>query len=222
MTFDAAVSDTAPLPLSPQQNHEEHLLRTFVGPNGDAYIDTYRTMYVLDPAMKKSVRTWCWPAFVLPLAWLMYRKMWLVAAVMLVAPVLVVVLFPSYSGSGGTVIAVLIAMRGKAWYLQLAVRRIRRIERENPSPDAVLAKIARAGGVSKVGAAFGTAVSLLGLAALVTATFKPTARGPLTGAKPAVVDPWAGAPAPPPTGAKPIVVDPWAKPPSPLGQSRQP
>ena len=59
------------------QNPEEDL-RAFVGPNADYYLQAWAAA---DPNGGRQALRWNWPAFFLNVIWMLYRKMYLQAAV---------------------------------------------------------------------------------------------------------------------------------------------
>src|SRR5262249_20343608 len=68
---------------------------TFAGPNADRFLPTFDKMQERDPGLKRIVRGWSWPAFFVPLPWLLYRKQWAMAAAMIAIPIVLTYLFHS-------------------------------------------------------------------------------------------------------------------------------
>lgn len=138
-------------------------LAKVVGNNFAVYVGLWR----LDRTAPGWPRPWHWPAFLFDFHWLLYRRMYLWAA-----------LFMLVSLIGGAVIALLGADDLAAWKLLLAMklllsvaanglylRRCRaliaRVEAEHPGDTAAIdAALARRGGVSLVALAIGIAFSV--------------------------------------------------------------
>ncbi len=65
---------------------EEQLWRSFIGPNADRYLATFKKFS--GPGGPRFALTWHWPAFLFePFLWFLYRKMYLYALVYAVGPV---------------------------------------------------------------------------------------------------------------------------------------
>jgi hypothetical protein len=115
-------------------------------------------------ASRAGVLPFCWPGFVFPQAWFLYRKMYGWAALASAGPLVVVYLphlgflswLPAVPG-----------LFGLKLYFAAAERTVRALRAEAPEAEAP-ALIARAGGVSRIGAAVGL---VYGFAAFV-ATLK--------------------------------------------------
>ncbi|MDR4481353.1 MAG: DUF2628 domain-containing protein [Nitrospira sp.] len=61
------------------------LLRSFIGPNADRYLETFKKF--TGPAGPKFALTWHWPAFVFePFLWFLYRKMYVYALIYAIGP----------------------------------------------------------------------------------------------------------------------------------------
>lgn len=112
---------------------------------------------------------WSWPGFLVPFPWALYRKMWSVAAAFAVLPI--VVSLVSATGSVGAYGA--FGLSAKVLYVWHACRKIEKIRAKSGSEAELLAKVDRAGGVSKAGAIFGGIVMacafLLAVLAVVVA-----------------------------------------------------
>jgi len=136
-------------------------LAQFVGPNADKYLG----LYDRQKQGKRQGVSWCWGAFFVPLGWLLYRRMTLVAACVLGVAVLLAVLFPKFTGGGW----VIIPMQCKQWYLLYAQRKIAKINARATSEEERIRLLQKAGGVSIAGAVIGTVITVAPLVALVLA-----------------------------------------------------
>ena len=64
---------------------DEGLMRAFIGPNADRYLQTFRKFS--GPSGTKFALTWHWPAFIFePFLWFLYRKMYLYALIYAIGP----------------------------------------------------------------------------------------------------------------------------------------
>jgi hypothetical protein len=105
-------------------------------------------------ALAAGAWPFCWPGLLAPQAWFLYRKMYLWAALVSAGPMLIA-FFPglAYLDWGTSVIGAL----GLRFYFADAERTIRRIRAGAADEEEARALIARAGGVSRVGAGLGLA-----------------------------------------------------------------
>ena len=107
----------------------------------------------------------CWPGVLIPHVWFLYRKLYIVAAILCVAPILAATVFRlPYSVTLLNVAAVGIGVCGKAIYLAYAKSAIRRIRADTSDDDEARQRVCRAGGGSKSGAALGIVYTLGALA----------------------------------------------------------
>ena len=97
----------------------------------------------------------CWPGFLFPQAWFLYRKMYGWAALASAGP-LVIVYLPHLNWLAW--LPALPGLFGLKLYFAAAERTVRQL-RAGP-PDEASALIARAGGVSRVGAGIGLVYAL--------------------------------------------------------------
>jgi len=141
----------------------ETLLTDFIGPRAPIYLAHYQRTESLDvpataPAREKPNRaiSWHWPAFVLTIPWLFYRKMYLGGIVLVILPVLFDHIAPGslFFGSG-LLIAICTGLYAKSWYLAHARGKIDRATERFSELDQRIAYIRHAGGVSIPGAVFG-------------------------------------------------------------------
>jgi len=94
----------------------------------------------------------CWPGFLAPQAWFLYRKMYLWAALVSAGPLLLAYLSKWAWLSWGTAF---IGASGSRLYVAGARKTIARIRAAAADEAEARALIARAGGVSRIGAAIG-------------------------------------------------------------------
>jgi hypothetical protein len=147
-------------------------LMEFIGPNADRFLqvrDLFGTREMVN-GKRKFVANMCIPMFLIPFPWLMYRKMYLEAALLLLIPILLGIILPDLLGTGSIGAAVVLALHVKSWYLSRAKRKIKRISEQATSVDERRELIQKAGGVSLPAGVIGGAiyVSLIGLAILAT------------------------------------------------------
>ncbi len=125
-------------------------LALFIGPNAAAFVVSR------EAGLARARGGICWPGFLLPTPWLLYRKMYGWAAITVLLPVfLSLVHVPSgvlrWIGLGYAILGAF----GKRLYLAGARRAIAAIRARAPDEISARETIARAGGVSTAGAAFG-------------------------------------------------------------------
>jgi hypothetical protein len=106
-----------------------------------------------------GTRRWnnlCWPGFLAPAAWFLYRKMYGYAALAVLAPVIAnVVHLPADSARWSNVAFSLLGAFGKPLYRFKARRMIAEIRALSPDAASARETIAEAGGTSRAGAIFG-------------------------------------------------------------------
>lgn len=129
-------------------------LSAFIGPNARTFLD------------RPGLRRICWPGLLVPQAWLLYRKLYVLAAIVCAGPIVVVTLKLPFGTAIGNVLVLVLGASGKAFYLSFARSAIGRIRSESADDEQALDRIRRAGGVSKAGAAIGIVYIV---AAIVTA-----------------------------------------------------
>ena len=137
-------------------------LARFIGPNQAR----------LAPFAEARRAPFCWPGFLAPQAWFLYRKMYLWAALVSAGPLLIARLpgltYLSWATS-------LVGAFGLRLYFAHARKTVARIRAGAGDETQAAALIARAGGVSRIGAAlglaFGFSVFVLSLKAGAPALF---------------------------------------------------
>jgi hypothetical protein len=127
-------------------------LRLFVGPNAEIFVKVAYAAATRGPGRNAI----CWPGFLFPVAWFLYRKMYGYAAVTVVTPVLSSLLHVPFEVTEWMTFGfALLGGYGKHIYLDRANRLITEIRAGAPDEEIARETIAQAGGVSWAGAVFG-------------------------------------------------------------------
>ncbi|NBJ11365.1 DUF2628 domain-containing protein [Microvirga arsenatis] len=156
-TMTAAQEITATQPSEADSaSGSDRLLAAFVGPNHEVYRRALEKMRAKDPALRKLPLTWCWPAFLITLPWLLYRKLYGWAAGLIGAVLALSIIFPSLSSTGTLGAYAGLAMMAKPLYVQYALKRIGKLRSRAASEEELEALVQKAGGVSVPGAVIGT------------------------------------------------------------------
>ena len=142
---------------------DEQLLRRFIGPNANYYIDIWKRNLSKDAERRFRMRpSWNWAAALLLWTWTLYRKMWLLAFLeFLLMHVL------SAFRSEGLVLSILMSVvagvYGNSLYLRHALARIAKIRATSESDEELLKRLEKAGGGSRVAvwSSFGAIVALV-------------------------------------------------------------
>jgi hypothetical protein len=166
---EAAIESAAPVEAAPapidealaRAAREREDLALFIGVNVGAFVGTADA----GGAMSSRAGAICWPGLLLPTPWFLYRKMYGFAAITVFTPVLFsLVHVPAeplrWIGMASTVLGAF----GKRLYRAKARRTIAAIRAAAPDEASAREAIARAGGVSRAGAAFGFLLLLAFLA----------------------------------------------------------
>ena len=156
---DASTDATSPEPQpAPPEDVEREDFVAFVGASGLS-----KFTVVFDGLRSGRRGLWlCWPGVFAPQIWLLYRKLYLGAAVAFVSPVLRS-LFHATSfvqTVGGTCVWIGTGLLGRRLYVAHARRVIAQLRREEGSDDEIRERIRAAGGVSRPGAGIGAAFTL--------------------------------------------------------------
>jgi len=147
---------------------DEDLIRRFIGPNQDYYINIWKRNLLKDQRGRFAMaRSWNWPAALCFFPWALYRKMWLWAFVAPAATVVVAVAFPSTNPWPHVIALALTGWWANALYLRGAIGKIEKIKSASVSEAQMLMRLDKTGGVSRVGAWLGgisfTLINLLSL-----------------------------------------------------------
>ena len=127
-------------------------LRLFVGANADIFVKVAYAVATRGPGRNAI----CWPGFLFPAAWFLYRKMYGYAAVTVMTPVLCSLLHVPFQVTQWIAFGFsLLGGFGKHIYLDRARRMIAEIRAGAPDEESARETIRRAGGVSQAGAVFG-------------------------------------------------------------------
>jgi Protein of unknown function (DUF2628) len=153
-------------PASPAIPVDRELFAAYVGANADRFLPTFDKMQDRDPALKRIVRSWCWPAFLLPFPWLLYRKQWAMAAAVIVIPMVLAYLFPR-NGVTSLATVITVATIGKSMYVLDAAHKIRKLSGQEADPLRLRERIIQAGGVSIAGAILGAMIFVLAVGTTV-------------------------------------------------------
>ncbi len=145
-------------------------MQQFAAPNGKSFLRHYeRTQARANaaapgcvPGRLPFVPSWHWPAFLVTVPWMFYRKMYSGGIILVALPVFLDHILPGslFLGSG-LAIAVTAGICGKSWYLEHAVRRIAKARRTHDTDAARAAYLARASGVSLSAGVFGALVQIV-------------------------------------------------------------
>lgn len=149
---------------------QEALYRAVIGRNHEYYLERFRRY---DGAGKAGA-SWHWPAFFITFFWMLYRKMWGVAAayvVLMLASYLILPTVGMMAGGVGGMLAmslvhlvavmVLPALFANALYYRHCRNKIADTGALAHNPDAHSRELMRRGGTSEVAAAIGAIVTLL-------------------------------------------------------------
>lgn len=157
--------------MRPDPAGESPDLVRFIGPNAAFYLARPAAAHAVD---RRWLARWHWPAFLVTVPWLFYRKMYAGGLVLVSLPVLLDLIVPGGLFFGWTLVIGLTAgLFGKQWYLDHANRRILEAHRNFPAGPHRNGFLRHAGGVSIAGAILGFAIEL----ATVTATLSGLLHG---------------------------------------------
>ena len=115
------------------------VLAIFIGPNAEKFLKVYDKT---GGDLSRVPVGWLWASGFVPFPWLLYRKLYLEAAVFYVCSFGLSFVAPIVGTAIGFVLGVLIVLLGKSYYLQKADRKIKRILDEGGGVDAVEERIA--------------------------------------------------------------------------------
>lgn len=132
------------------------VFKAFVGPNHELYERTLAKMRAKDPALRKPPLTWCWPAFLVTIPWLLYRKLYGLAAGLIGGVIAISLILPDSSNTGMAACYTMIGMLAKSTYVQHALKKIQKLRSRAASEEELETLVKMAGGVSIPGAVIGT------------------------------------------------------------------
>ncbi|HWT96380.1 MAG TPA: hypothetical protein VN229_02155 [Terriglobales bacterium] len=142
-------------------------LRDFIGPNAESYLRSY------DLKTKRGRAGFSWAAAFIPLPWLMYRKMYGAAGALLLGGLVISFLLPHMSAGAG--IGAVFGVMGKQLYFSHADAKIKKISARQLPTEEHVAVISRAGGISWLGAALGSIITVAGVLAVLYTAHSPHA-----------------------------------------------
>lgn len=138
---------------------DSELTRALIGEKPDHYLASWRSLLTKaggDPDKVAQVSSWNWPALIFPYGWLLYRKMYVLGAVVLAFQLAYVLLPDTVSSSvsramgfGVLGFGILFALYGNAWYFGVVHRRWKELAK-NPDQAAALDQARKTGGVNLV------------------------------------------------------------------------
>ena len=158
----STVDDPARAPAREALREDD--LRLYLGPNPRPYVAYW------ERARRSGhpfVWGWNWWGLLFPIPWLFYRKIWAVGAAVVMLPVLLDAML-GFGSEAGIILATLIAAGGKALVIERAERKSQAIDALGLLTQDSIARLRRAGGVSRPGAVIGT---LMMLAVLILALY---------------------------------------------------
>ena len=177
-------TDAIPQSASPRGHAtlQPDTLRDFIGLRSEPYLSHYAQL-IGDGGGAKSVRpgqrlpfaaSWLWPAFVLTVPWLFYRKMYTGGIILVALPILLDHVLPGslFLGSG-FLIALTAGLCGKSWYLDHAAQRLAKAHRLYPSDTIRSVYLKRAGGVSAAAGVFGVTIQCVTATVIVLDLLPP-------------------------------------------------
>jgi hypothetical protein len=154
----------------PDQASRRAELEQFFAPNPAPFLKVYDRLHADmaaggRPKFRLFGGGFCWPAFFTGPVWFLYRKMWLIAGIIIA----VMVALPFLPGTerAGVPLAVALALSGHRIYVQHAITLIQKARTPDGGVDDAM--IARAAGVSRIAAWIGGMIyGLLVVVALVS------------------------------------------------------
>ncbi|MCB0336849.1 MAG: DUF2628 domain-containing protein, partial [Bdellovibrionales bacterium] len=134
--------------------NERELVANYIGKNSEKYLSIY-DKYLSDgkPPIKFNAF-----AMLFGPIWFLYRKMYIEAVVIVLAPVVFYFVFPDMTSSGTTGIAGALGALANWYYVDRAIRKIRTLAKEESDAGKLAEELGLYGGVSKFSAAFGAVV----------------------------------------------------------------
>lgn len=124
---------------------ERSLVGLYARENAEVYLRTYDRVV----ASRYGVLTWSWPALLVPVAWLAYRRLWVPVAWFVFLPF--VLFYLTEVQSGLVAVQVAFATQAKQLYVWQAQKRIARILAVERDPQSIRRMVVQAGGVSAAG-----------------------------------------------------------------------
>ena len=148
------------------------LTRRLIGPKHDYYLGKWKKILASakgDPALAARQRSWHWPSFFVPYAWLLYRKLYLLGAVVIAFQFLLAFsdsIFPPALSkafmTGSMAFYVVCAIYANGWYFDSTYRKWLTLRSIHSAPEAEQF-IAREGGARVAYAWAGVGLVILGI-----------------------------------------------------------
>jgi hypothetical protein len=150
-----------PLAPEPDELDESHLqflndLALFVGENSDYYL---RKWYII--ANTGRYASWNWAAFLVPWVWLAYRKMYVLAALLLLIQTMGDIVLADFYTVLWLVCALVCGLFGNYVYYLKASRRVMRAQALTFNPNMKTLQLLRQGGTTWWGMIIMTAILFL-------------------------------------------------------------
>jgi hypothetical protein len=123
------------------------LLLTYIGHNSHEYDGVVGALASRQDNFRGTAWSWCWAALFVPTLWLVYRKLWVVAACVFFLEMIIGYIFP-WSSLAIIPFRVALAAMAKGLYVNFAAGRIKRLLVDQTSAAEAIATIRAAGGVS--------------------------------------------------------------------------
>ena len=173
--FSGAGGDADPLDASAAATRpatDDADLRAYLGPAFYRYEDLWRRCAGA-PGLRSS---FSWPAAIFGGVWLLYRKLYVLGALLVVAQATLLLLPFLWARIGELAIAAVLNRYGKSIVLMAAWRKVRAIRRNSATPGAAEREIEAAGGVSFLAPALGVML----LAGTLYGAMQQVASAPMT------------------------------------------
>lgn len=158
-------------------------MAAFIGPGADGYLMHYDRMRRAGGTSSNGMMathrhfrlSWHWPAFILTVPWMFYRKMYTGGIILVALPILLDHLLPGsiFLGSG-LLVAAIVGFCGKTWYLDHAVGRFAKARRDFSNAAERSVYLERAGGVSLSAGIFGALIQVVTATVIVLGLLPPT------------------------------------------------
>lgn len=142
-------------------NSQDEFYRAMIGPKNQAYYMKYFQRF--DDAGNVGI-TWHWPAFFVTFYWLLYRKMWLAAAIYLFLPYLIILPVAAIDVmigkpdenlfAGLSIVAyfgflfILYPLYANALYYKHCIKKIKKVAASSESTQKKIHQLASMGGIS--------------------------------------------------------------------------
>lgn len=144
-----------------REKTDDEYFRMFVGPNSNTFFAVF-----CGYREGKSKPSQNWVAFVAPIIWLFYRKLYLAGFASMAVPVVVGIIYPDIPDPAYIGLGIVFLFYSNQVYVMVADRRIRNLKALGLPQDEFENRLKRAGGTSPIAAIFG-AVLMMALIALV-------------------------------------------------------